>query len=71
MGTHNICFYGELSKIVLQLSLNTLFICSSDQTARCSNFRIITAMISGVPICIVFTLIKNYHNVPNFLDRQI
>ena len=29
MGTHNICFYGEISKIVPQLSPNTLLICSS------------------------------------------
>ena len=29
MSTHNICFYGELTKIMLQLSSNTLFICSS------------------------------------------
>ena len=27
MSTHNICFYGELTKIILQLSSNTL-ICS-------------------------------------------
>ena len=29
MSTHNICFYGELSKIILQLSSNTLLICST------------------------------------------
>ena len=29
MSTHNVRFYGELAKIVLQLSLNTLLICSS------------------------------------------
>ena len=29
MSTHNICFYGELTKIILQLSSNTLLICSS------------------------------------------
>ena len=27
MSTHNICFYGELEKILLQLSLNTHFTC--------------------------------------------
>ena len=27
MNTHNICFYGELMKIILKLSSNTLFIC--------------------------------------------
>ena len=29
MSTHNMCFYGELTKIILQLSQNTLFICST------------------------------------------
>ena len=27
MSTHNICFYGETSKIILYLSQNTLLIC--------------------------------------------
>ena len=31
MSTHNICFYGELTKIILKLSSNTLLICSTDQ----------------------------------------
>ena len=26
MSAHNICFYGEISKIILQLSSNTLLI---------------------------------------------
>ena len=29
MGTHNILFYGELTKIILDLSSNTLFIYST------------------------------------------
>ena len=29
MSTHNICFYGEISKIITYLSPNTL-ICSTD-----------------------------------------
>ena len=29
MSTHNIRFYGEMTKIILQLSLNALLICSS------------------------------------------
>ena len=29
MSTHNICFYGELTEIILQLSSNTHLICSS------------------------------------------
>ena len=27
MSTHNICFYGELTKIILELSSNTLLVC--------------------------------------------
>ena len=34
MSTHNICFYGELKKIILQLSSNTLLICSSDDSHK-------------------------------------
>ena len=30
MSTHNICFYRELTKIILELSSNTLVICSTD-----------------------------------------
>ena len=29
MSTHNICFYGEITKIIPKLSLNTLLICSN------------------------------------------
>ena len=29
MSTHNMCFYGELTKIILQLSSNTHLICST------------------------------------------
>ena len=29
MSTHNICFYGEISKIIPSLSQNTLCICST------------------------------------------
>ena len=31
MSTHNICFYGQLTKIIIHLSSNTLLICSSDK----------------------------------------
>ena len=34
MSTHNICFYGELMKIILHLSPNTLLICSSGQSSK-------------------------------------
>ena len=34
MSTHNICFYGELSKTILQLSSNTLLICSTENTEQ-------------------------------------
>ena len=30
MSTHNICFYGEITKIIPKLSSNTLLICSTD-----------------------------------------
>ena len=30
MSTHNICFYGELTKIILELSPNTHLICSTE-----------------------------------------
>ena len=29
MNTHNICFYGEIGKIIPKLSQNTLLICST------------------------------------------
>ena len=31
MSTHDICFYGEITKIIPKLSSNTLLICSSDR----------------------------------------
>ena len=31
MSTHNICFYAELTKIILQLSSNNHFICSTEE----------------------------------------
>ena len=30
MSTHNICFYGEITKIIPKFSSNTLLICSSE-----------------------------------------
>ena len=30
MSTHNICFYGKLTKIIFQLSSNTIRICSTE-----------------------------------------
>ena len=30
MSTHNIGFYGEITKIIPKLSLNTFLICSTD-----------------------------------------
>ena len=34
MSTHNLCFYGELTKIILQSSVNTHFICSLDKPSQ-------------------------------------
>ena len=31
MSTHNICFYGEITKIIPKLSSNTLLICSTEE----------------------------------------
>ena len=36
MSTHNICFHGELTKIILQLSSNTHLICSAVPKVGCS-----------------------------------
>ena len=36
--THNICFYGELTKNILQLSSNTLLICSSVNSKPCAEY---------------------------------
>ena len=33
-SSHNVCFYGELTKNVLQLSSNTHLICSTDKAYR-------------------------------------
>ena len=38
MSTHNIRFYGELTKIILELSSNTQLICFSAMSSY-SNFR--------------------------------
>ena len=49
MNTHNICFYGEISKVIPQLSPNTLLVCSSgpkfSQTA--------TVFIFGIKIFLI------------------
>ena len=39
MSTHNICFYGELMKIILQSSPNTHHICSTGQRVPDSEER--------------------------------
>ena len=43
MSTHNIGFYGELTKIILQLSPHTLLIYSSGQTSIDALFAILSA----------------------------
>ena len=40
MSTHNICFYGEVTKIILPLSSNTRLISSSVRSV-CPKLRII------------------------------
>ena len=34
MNTHNICFYGEITKIIPKLSSDTLLICSTGNICR-------------------------------------
>ena len=46
MSTHNICFYEELTKIILELSSNTLLICSTDYSNYCY-YTSYTANIKG------------------------
>ena len=36
MSTHSVCFYGEITKIIPKLSLNTLLICC---TVMIQSFR--------------------------------
>ena len=38
MSTHNIYFYGELTKIILQLSSNILLTCSTDSPNQTHSF---------------------------------
>ena len=40
-STYNICFYRELTKIILKLLSNTLLICSSELTALWLNRKLI------------------------------
>ena len=46
MSTHNICFYGELTKIILQLSSNTLLICSTVGLLQYENFNNLTNLVN-------------------------
>ena len=41
MRTHNICFYGEISKIIPKLSSNTLLICSTGNDVSFISFALI------------------------------
>ena len=34
MSTHNVCFYGEIGKIIPKLSSSTLLICSTEILQR-------------------------------------
>ena len=53
MSTLNICFYGELMKIILQLPSNTLLICSTVTGAKDTTYD---------GICAKFSIIKlNWH----------
>ena len=39
MSTHNVCFYGELTKIILQLSSNTHLIFPLTCLSVCQNIK--------------------------------
>ena len=47
MSTHNICFYGEIMKIILQLSPSTHHICSTGLGMIFQNFSI-KAYVVGI-----------------------
>ena len=61
MSTHNICFYGELTKIVLHLSSNTLLICSTGLQNTVypglpvRKLRIITVVVINSSISLYFS----------------
>ena len=44
MSTNSVCFYGELTKIILELSSNTLLICSTES----ANVEELTEWISSL-----------------------
>ena len=52
MSTHNICFYGEMTKIILQLSSNTHLICSTERVKELTDYFahiILQALITPGP----------------------
>ena len=51
MSTHNICFYGELPKIILQLSSNTLLFCSSGPKLEHDRFPKSSIINTGINVC--------------------
>ena len=65
-GTHTICFYGELTKIILQLSSNTLFICSTEMTLTQAIRKQVAfprALYKNSKIGKTFYTKKNTHNI--------
>ena len=49
-STHNVCFYGELTKITLRLSSNTILICSSELEKK-SSYLLPAVGCVGLIVC--------------------
>ena len=56
MSARNIYFYGELTKIILQLSSNTLLICSSELLKLSADDSLCCVVSVSVPMTILVTL---------------
>ena len=69
MSTLNICFYGELTKIIPHLSSDTLLICSSEiYRYRCrlqDNVSLVheTRNPTGILVIVLFGHISGWFNV--------
>ena len=60
MSTHNICFYGELTKNIIQLSSNTLLICSTELREELDA----ESSEQGLSLAFVLNWVKLKGNIP-------
>ena len=65
MITHNLCFYGELTKIILQLSWNTLLICSSVHQEESD--LVLFCSVPKLNFIAVISLFLNFQTLCNIL----